>query len=69
MPRKHVYQPLVGVASQDAVNLVADRVIVEGEMGHTQQPVDLYEFDQLGNPVEVVMKRFDTDSQLVLRLI
>ena len=42
--------------------------VVKGEMGHAQQPMDLDEFDQLGNSVEVVMKRFDTDSQLVLRL-
>ena len=66
-PRQHVHQALVGVAPQDAVHLVADRVVVEGEVGHAQQPVDLDEFNQLANPVEAVMKRLDADGQLVFR--
>lgn len=47
LPRQHGDEAAVGVVPQDAAHLVADRVVVEGEVFHAHEAVQFDEFEDL----------------------
>ena len=66
LPRQHLDHLHVDVATKNAIDVSAHRVVVEGEMRHAQQTVHFDELDQLLSSVELVVQWFHAHSYLVL---